>query len=290
MDYEPAQYSHRRASYPEVGTPETRRQIGKELKSAREFQEMSLEQVTAITKITVRFLENIEEGRWNFLPPTYVKAFIRAYSAAVGLQKDKLSNRLDELFSAVVTASAPVRPQINPNEDPSFSSKPIGGFMLWAEKHRPLIFYTVIGIIAASLITLYLIRSGGTLPHSATTEDTTEVAREAEPPVRPDTTTKAVVAPVMADTTAKDSLLAPISLQISCRDTCFVRVESNESVFYEKTLWPGNVIDLSVPQPVRLSLGNAPAVEVTVDGRTLPAFPGSRRSQVINFGPGGVAH
>jgi len=289
MDYEPAQYSHRRASYPEVGTPETRRQIGKELKSAREFQEMSLEQVTAITKITVRFLENIEEGRWNFLPPTYVKAFIRAYSSAVGLQKDKLSNRLDELFSSVVTASAPVRPQINPNEDQSFSSKPISGFMLWTEKHRALIFYSVIGLIAASLITLYLIRSGGG-QQAATSEDSTEVVRDVEPPTKPDTAKGAAALPVVTDSTAKDSIMVPIALRLSCRDTCFVRVESGESVVYEKTLWPGSVIDLSVPPPLRLSLGNAPAVEVSVDGRTLPAFPSSRRAQVINFGPGGVTN
>jgi len=290
MDYEPAQYSHRRASYPEVGTPEIRRQIGKELKSAREFQEMSLEQVTAITKITVRFLENIEEGRWNFLPPTYVKAFIRAYSSAVGLQKDKLSNRLDELFSAVVTASAPVRPQINPNEDPSFSSKPISGFMLWAEKHRALMFYTVIGLIAASLITLYLIRSFDSPQQAASQDDSTEVAKEVEPPVKPDTATNTALTPVATDSTVKDSIAVPIVLRISCRDTSSVRIESGENVVYEKILWPGNVIDLNVPQPVRISLGNAPAVEVSVDGRTLPAFPSSRRSQVINLGPGGVTN
>jgi len=283
MSNEPSFYTHRKATYPEIGTPEIRRQIGKELKSAREFQEMSLEQVTAITKINVRFLENIEEGRWAFLPPTYVKAFIRAYSAAVGLQTDKLSNRLDELFANTVVAIAPVQPQFLGDDGPE--QLKMSGLMVWVEKHRAATFYGIIGIIAAILLGVYLYQSGDRLMSAWTDRaeavDTTTqaVSSPAEPVVQ------TVAAPI--DTAAHDTLAA-VMLKIVSHDSCSVKIESGDSTAYEKVLWPGNTVELTVQQPVRLSLGNAPAVQVSIDGRQLPPFPSSRRLQIIKLGPGGV--
>jgi len=285
MDHEPAQYTHRRANYPEVGTPEVRRQIGKELKSAREFQEMSLEQVTAITKINVRFLENIEEGRWSFLPPTYVKVFIRAYAAAVGIQKDKLASRLDDLFKNVVAASAPVKQELYPSDEGPVA-QPAGRLLIWAEQNRALLFYGAIGLMAAILITLYMLRTENPFRFSLDREDSLEVAKPPEEPIKsePAPTAPAVVP---TDTTARDTTLSFLSLQLAAKDTCYLKIESGDSVAYDKTLWPGSKVDFTLREPVRLSLGNAPAVELTVDGKTLPAFPSSRRVQVITLGKGG---
>src|SRR4030042_2802168 len=82
----------------EVGTPEIRRQIGKELRTAREVQQMSLEQVAAVTKINIRNLRNLESGDWSFLPQAYVKGFLLNYSEIVGLPQDKLKRQIDGLF------------------------------------------------------------------------------------------------------------------------------------------------------------------------------------------------
>lgn len=292
MNGEPAAYPQRRTNYPEIGTPELRRQLGKELKSAREFQEMSLEQVMAITKISLRYLENIEEGRWSFLPPTYVKAFVRAYSSAVGLQTDKLSNRLDELFSHVVTAVAPVRPQFQYGEEaaPGREVK-TRGFITWSEKHRAALFYIIVGTIAAALVAVYLSRPREPQQTGLGEAPDTVVkatAHPAPPPPALDTTTTAAP-PVKSDSaTTASQPGATISLQITVRDTCYVKIEHSDSVIYERILAPGEVVTLDAPHPIRLSLGNSPAVEIKVDGQQLPAFPSSRRVQVVKLGPGGI--
>ncbi len=290
MDQDPSHYPQRRANYPEIGTPEVRRQIGKELKSAREFQEMSLEQVMAITKINIRFLESIEEGRWSFLPPTYVKAFIRAYSAAVGLQTDKLSNRLDELFRHVVVASAPVllQPQTPDEADPPEELK-IGGAMTWAEKHRALILYGVVAILLAGFAVLYSLKPSEPPPPVA--QDTTEVAAPSKPivtPAKPDTAKANVKSDSSSVKKQAPTAQGTLLLHISTRDTCYVKIEHGDSIIFERTLAPGGIEEIMVQHPIKLSLSNAPAVSIKVDGKALPPFPSSRKVQVINLGPAGI--
>jgi transcriptional regulator with XRE-family HTH domain len=60
--------------------------IGSELKDARESRKITLETVSKRTKIPVKYLEAIEENRYDVFPShTYVKGFIRAYAKVVGM-------------------------------------------------------------------------------------------------------------------------------------------------------------------------------------------------------------
>ena len=68
--------------------PATPRTVGERLRSAREAQGMSIEDVSARTRVTQRFLEAIETDRLDQLPsPAYASGFARAYARAVGLDQ-----------------------------------------------------------------------------------------------------------------------------------------------------------------------------------------------------------
>ncbi len=293
MDGELSPYPQRRTTYPEIGTPELRRQIGKELKSAREFQEMSLEQVMAYTKINVRFLEHIEEGKWNFLPPTYVKAFIRAYASAVGLQNEKLTNRLDELFQHVVIAAAVFKPYLSNDPDEPQSTFKTHGMMDWMERNRTLIFYGLIGVIAAVLIAIYMLRPSDLSTIAVDEENDTTTIVNIQPNTKEDSIgygrdTSISKPTALVDTTQLVKPVQVMSMEFSFLDTCFVKIEHSDGILYERTHWTGNNLTLDTPFPIRLSLGNAPAARLKINGQQLPAFPGSRRVQVVNLGPGGI--
>ena len=59
---------------------------GAELRRLREERGVSLRTVAAVTKIGVRFLEYIEEDRFDFLPaPVYLRGFLQEYARVVGL-------------------------------------------------------------------------------------------------------------------------------------------------------------------------------------------------------------
>ena len=59
------------------------------LKRTREEAGISLERVSAKTRIDIKFLEAIERGDINFLPELYVKAFIKQYAKVIGLDEEE---------------------------------------------------------------------------------------------------------------------------------------------------------------------------------------------------------
>ncbi len=287
---EPTPYPTKRTHYPEIGTPEVRRQIGQELKTAREFQQMTLEQVYVITKINVRFLENLEEGRWNFLPPTYVKAFIKAYATAVGIPLEKISNRLDDLFSSVVMAVAPEKPQFSIEEEITEKSeytkyKSVPGAS-WFEKNKALVFYIILGILSALLIFYYLTQEPKIPFIDDVLEDTTLTQNNNGKPIDIKST---------VNSTSIDSELNRVSeppqtmnLLMSATDTCYVKIEFGENILFEKNILPGGSEQLTLPINIRMTLGNAPAMNLTVNQKALPSFPPLPKVRIFKLSSEGI--
>lgn len=66
-------------------------ELGRQLKEARLQKGMSLDDVQEVTKIRKKYLEAIEAGDYKVLPGSfYVRAFIKTYAEAVGLNPDEL--------------------------------------------------------------------------------------------------------------------------------------------------------------------------------------------------------
>ncbi|RSD27957.1 helix-turn-helix domain-containing protein [Mesobacillus subterraneus] len=66
-------------------------ELGTVLKEAREARGLSLDELQSITKIQKRYLLGIEEGNYSMMPGKfYVRAFIKQYAEAVGLDPDQL--------------------------------------------------------------------------------------------------------------------------------------------------------------------------------------------------------
>jgi cytoskeletal protein RodZ len=59
------------------------------LKRSREEAGITLERVSAKTRIDIKFLEAIERGDIDFLPDLYVKAFIKQYAKVLGLDEEE---------------------------------------------------------------------------------------------------------------------------------------------------------------------------------------------------------
>jgi len=70
----------------ETGLPS----FGEKLKLEREKRKITLEQISASTKIGTRMLQALEEDKFNQLPGgIFNKGFVRAYSRCVGLDEDQ---------------------------------------------------------------------------------------------------------------------------------------------------------------------------------------------------------
>jgi len=65
--------------------------FGESLKRERELREISLREIADATKISVRYLEALEQNRFNVLPGgVFNKGFIRAYAAFIGADAEAL--------------------------------------------------------------------------------------------------------------------------------------------------------------------------------------------------------
>src|SRR5690349_12626173 len=74
-------------------SPEDTSSFGQELRREREVREVSLAEISAATKISVRILSALENDQFEILPaPVFTKGFIREFSRYLGLDPEKMVN------------------------------------------------------------------------------------------------------------------------------------------------------------------------------------------------------
>lgn len=97
--------------------------LGELLKKARLEKGMNLEELQETTKIQKRYLEAIEEGNFGILPGNfYVRAFIKSYSEAVGLNPDDVLRLYRNVIPAAFSESSKVEPS-RKNRKTSFNTE-----------------------------------------------------------------------------------------------------------------------------------------------------------------------
>ncbi|AZN40916.1 helix-turn-helix domain-containing protein [Paenibacillus albus] len=78
--------------------------LGALLRKAREQRNLSLDDIQELTKIRKRYLEAIEDGNYKVLPGSfYVRAFVKNYSEAVGLDAEEVLR----LYTNEIPSSVP---------------------------------------------------------------------------------------------------------------------------------------------------------------------------------------
>jgi cytoskeletal protein RodZ len=84
-------------------------ELGKRLKEAREAKDFSLDDLQRVTKIQKRYLIGIEEGSYDMMPGKfYVRAFIKQYCEAVGLQPEVIFEEYKDEIPAAYDDEIPV--------------------------------------------------------------------------------------------------------------------------------------------------------------------------------------
>ena len=118
--------------------------LGQLLKEARKEKGITLEQLEETTKIRRRYLEAIEEGDYHVLPGNfYVRAFIKSYAEAVGLDP----NEVLRMYRNVIPATD-LEPEIQPIRRPRGNDNNAEKVMKWASHLLVWLFpLFIIGVI-----------------------------------------------------------------------------------------------------------------------------------------------
>jgi len=98
-------------------------QFYKELQELRVSKDISLEELETRTKINVRYLQAIEDGKFDILPVPYLRLFIRAYATEIGGDSERSLEQLDSFIGNSKHSVKPPIKNTDRKQNKSFSNK-----------------------------------------------------------------------------------------------------------------------------------------------------------------------
>ena len=248
--------------------------FGEELRRERVVREIPLEEIAAATKISLRLLTALEKSDLSRLPaPTFTRGFIRAYARHIGIDpEEKVNAYLADLAGGI--PEAPV----------AKSARPRARFWRGRRSTAGMIVVGVAGV----LLVLGLIANPQRVarkplakvapPAAPVAFHNVGVSSEPTPVIQQDAATPAsgaIVPPPVAAPAAhvasKPAAAAPgtVSLVLEFDDDSWTKLDADGRTVFSGLLRRGERKTFLAREGFRISLGNAGAVRVTVDGREL---------------------
>lgn len=254
-------------------------QLSLELKQAREGKKMSLTDVADLTLINIQFLQEIDRGNLLFLPEAYVRAFVREYASAVGLDPEDIMRTYDarkkEGPTSPVVAEPPSgaaqpggeslqpeTPAVQPEPEPQQVPDPIH---TGTEQHggiRPAsirIAVTVVVILAIAVTAWNLLTPNKDAPVQEIPFDSV-MKEHVERDQPPDTGSTAVPEEAIGDS---------LVLNVITTDSSWIKIIIDEGAPMERLLRPGTRASWKAARRFMVSVGNAGAVQFTLNNKAL---------------------
>ncbi|MBN8808982.1 MAG: helix-turn-helix domain-containing protein [Sphingomonas sp.] len=238
-------------SAPEQGALFTK-SVGEQLREAREAQKLTLADVADRTRVPIRHLEAIEDGRYDAIPsPTYAIGFARSYARAVGLDDKAIANavRQSPNLPLANTTDYSVYEPTDPKRLPSRGLATVAAIIA---------LVVVVGVVV--YYGTGLIRGSGSTPADAPTASTT-IATEPSPTPAP--------TPVGG---GQVSLVAT--------DTVWLRVyDANGKTLLMKELKAGERYDVpaDADHPM-INTAKPEKLQITVNGSAVPPLGDGKRA------------
>jgi Helix-turn-helix domain/RodZ C-terminal domain len=238
-------------------------EIGSSLREARRRRGVELIQAEAATMIRGRYLEALEDERFDQLPAgPYARSFLREYAEFLGLDGDMLANEYALRFE-------PAEPE--PPTPPPLSRA--DGVMRWLDGvpfGRVLVALGVVALVAVGVIELG--GTGGGSPAPAT-----------HPTPPPTTRTQTTSSP--AKHTTPPAAPKPASLVLTAaRGRCWLSVHVGSSsgpTVYQSTLEQGQTLRFGLRRPLWIRIGAPPALDARIGSHSLTASLPTRTGNVL---------
>ena len=244
--------------------------IASKLKTKRESLNISLEQISEATRISVHHLKSLENGRYGDLPGgMYNRAILRAYCDAIGLDLEN-----DESLQRYGDEIAPQQ------KEPVVDSSNQQHFSLNIKTHTAVIWSMAFLLCVGLFMNRHWLVSALSPYSSSEYDRPTEQPSASAKTVNADTTvnaaTDAQTANVSDETTPAASrsgsnetaaVSQPLRLEIVGKEECWLSIDSDESGAVTKMLSPGDVEFFTAARTIFLIVGNAGGVSLRINDR-----------------------
>lgn len=256
------------------------------IKSEREKRNVSLAQIAAETRISLRHLKSLEEGRYNDLPGgMYNRAFLRAYCENLNLDPNEILRQYDE------ETISHIEKLQKPKALPPPKVSPI--------KLNPIFIWSIMLIVSAT--GLFFSRKWITdvfspyfsRPQTTNIRPKSTNLPAAEPvlqPSRQDTASQTEeatpnqVAVISSSGELPSNLpasMSSLSLEITATEECWISIDHDGKSAVRKLLEPGEVQSINAAERFVIRLGNAGGVTLKINGK--PAKPLGKAGEVIDL-------
>lgn len=224
--------------------------IGRILREAREQLNKSHEEIHDQTKISSAHLQLLEANNFTFLPETYIKAFLKTYAKALGLDEKDILNkylenqrekrRAEEELNEVSSqdSAAPIPTNYNLEWSLGFGAIIlIFGLIFVYAKYKSQNYGEPIPIVK------------GTLVEEVKDEESPESHRPQDK--------------------YEDNVSSPLELEITAIEKVGLRLAIDNNKVNEYTLSPGNKLIWIAEKRFEMFVGNVAAIMINFDGKRL---------------------
>jgi cytoskeleton protein RodZ len=237
--------------------------IGALLRKERLGQGRALDAIAADTKIAPRFLEAIESEDFDRLPGLiFTRNFVRQYALALKLNPDPLLAALPRQDESTIKLPDPPRRTRTP---------PYNRERRWHS-------------VLSSMVWLLIAGGAGTAAYLYLNRSTNTSASSSVPVVRapriPPSASPAIVeqspAPAVQSAAAKspesDAPGHPVQVVLTAHEPAWVQVSADGKTAFIGTLKSNETREVSAAEQVKISTGNAGALTISLNGKTLDSL------------------
>lgn len=272
--------------------------FGERLKQEREKRGISLEEISLATKISTRMLGALEEEKFERLPGgIFNRGFVRAYARQLGLDEDEA---VAEYLSAAGEAE--------PNSKSSAVPPPIVTQRMEASDAAARIPFTALAgalLLVALVLAVWNFYSHRPAhpPRSASTPAgaADSVSRPNSEPVQalspeaakalPETGQLPAAKPVntaMTATTSREASPGTFIVLVRAREDSWLSIEADGKEVVKETLIAPAQRAVSAHKEVVIKAGNVGALDLSFNGRSLPAQGSYGEVKTLTFGSQGL--
>ncbi len=259
-------------------------EIGQTIAKAREEKGLQLEEIAEQTRINLKYLQDLEHGKFDFLPRPYVIAYMKIFARMVGLDGEVLlktwrereavlagaeaENLTDaETSAAQQKTDAPAVSSIATLQAGRTQSTHVPVEQLSPPPGIPYLKEIAVGLAVLGAMALLLYFS------------TTSSKRAANPPLEPaqeipfeqvakEAETQQAQAPPEA-IVKSEPIKKPMRLEVRAEDVVWVQVVTDKRDSTDYSMRAGNVQAWQALEQFYVRVGNAAAVKLILDGKDL---------------------
>lgn len=251
---------------------ETAASFGAWLRRQREMREISLRDIADRTKISLRYLEAMEEDRFDLLPaPIFAKGFLREYARYVGLSPDEVVNH----YLAVQQQQSPEDEAVKKDQTLVNRAHRVKPVRSWT--YGLFLFLAVLVLIA---LVWGLVWYNNHRREAPAADGTPPPMPAMAAPAQPVASPTAAAAPAVP---TKPS--APLEVTLDFTANCWVEVRVDGRMLLSEERVQGESLPIEAQKSVDIKLGDAGAAEIQVNGQAFPlnGKPGEVRELRIDL-------